>query len=157
MAASLDDRFEVCGIIKPGPGTVSLSRTMKNEVDKLTKNDFLVLSSGSNDINKNDPRSAFRYIVDYMENVRHTNVILIGVPPRFDVEASDCPYLNNIIKHFNSKLRKQPHQMEESRGENFVQYKKNIEKNTQKSIILKTFKKMPSHSKIDILNICFIT
>jgi hypothetical protein len=106
MATSLDDRFEVCGFIKPGSGTVSLSGTMKKEVDKLTKNDFVVISSGSNDINKNDPRSAFRYIVDYMENVRHTNVILIGVPPRFDADASDDPYLNNITKHFNSKLRK---------------------------------------------------
>jgi hypothetical protein len=27
----------------------------------------------------------------------------------------------------------EPHQMEKPRGENFVQYKKNIEKNTQKA------------------------
>jgi hypothetical protein len=79
---------------------------MKKKVDELTKNDFVVISSGSNDIRKKDARSAFRYIVDYMENVRHTNVILIGVPPRCDADASDGPYLNNITKHFNSKLRK---------------------------------------------------
>jgi uncharacterized membrane protein len=50
MSASMDARFEVCGVIKPGSCTDSISGTMSDEVDKLTKNNFLVLSSGDNDI-----------------------------------------------------------------------------------------------------------
>jgi predicted PP-loop superfamily ATPase len=59
MSASLDARFEVCGVIKPGSCTESIRETMKEEVDNLTMNDFLILSSGSTDINRNDSRIAF--------------------------------------------------------------------------------------------------
>jgi hypothetical protein len=101
MSASLDAHFEVCGVVKLGSCT---SGTMTDEVDKLSNNDFVMLCSGSNDISKKNPRLAFRFIVDSIEKVKHTNVILLGLPPRFD--ASDCSYLNNVIKHFNSKLSK---------------------------------------------------
>jgi hypothetical protein len=79
MSASMDACFEVCGVIKPGSCTDSIRRT-SDEVDKLTKNDFLVLSSGANDISKKDTRIAFRNIINYIKNISHTNVILIGVP-----------------------------------------------------------------------------
>jgi hypothetical protein len=104
MSASLDARFEVRGVIKPGSCTESISGTMKEEVDNLTINDFLILSSRSNDISRNDSRLAFRNIVNYIKNVKHTNVILIGTPFRYD--TLDCSHLNNSVKLFNSKLGK---------------------------------------------------
>jgi bacterioferritin-associated ferredoxin len=75
MAATLDVSFEVCGVIEPGSCTESLSEVMKKEVASLTTNDFLIISSGSNDIGRNDSRLAFRNIVNYLKNVEHTNVI----------------------------------------------------------------------------------
>jgi hypothetical protein len=104
MSASMDARFEVCGVVKPGCCTDSISGTVSDEVNRLTKNDFLVLSSGANDISKNDTRIAFRNIVNYIKNTSHTNVILMGVPPRYD--APGCSQLNNSIKLFNNKLDK---------------------------------------------------
>jgi hypothetical protein len=103
MSASLDARFKVCGVIKPGSCTESVSGTMKEEVDNLTTNDFLIISSRWNDISRNDSRLAFRN-VNYIKNVKHTNVILIGAPFRYD--TFDCSYLNNSIKLFNRKLSK---------------------------------------------------
>jgi hypothetical protein len=39
MITSLDTRFDVCGIVKPGSNTESLIETAKSEVGKLTMND----------------------------------------------------------------------------------------------------------------------
>jgi hypothetical protein len=55
-------------------------------------------------INKEDMRIAFRNIINYVKNISHTNVILIGVPYRFDNPG--CSQLNNSIKLFNNKLSK---------------------------------------------------
>jgi hypothetical protein len=104
ISASLDTRFEVCGVIKAGTGTESISGSMKEEVDNLMTNDFLIISSGSNDISRNDSRLAFRNIVIYSKNVKHTIVILIGAYFRYD--TSDCSHLNNSIKLSNNKLSK---------------------------------------------------
>jgi hypothetical protein len=104
MSASMDACFKVCGVIKPGSCTDSISGTMSDEVDKLTKNDFLVLSSGANDINNEDMRIAFRNIINYVKNISRTNVILIGVPYRYDNRG--CSQLNNSIKLFKNKLSK---------------------------------------------------
>jgi hypothetical protein len=68
MSDSLDSRFNVCGIVKPGSCTDSICGSAKEEVDKLNEKDFIILSSGSNDIGKNDSRAAFRNIVNYVSN-----------------------------------------------------------------------------------------
>jgi hypothetical protein len=96
MTASLDARFEVCDVIKPGSCTESVSETRKEEVGNPTTNDFIIISSGSNDISRNDTRLAFRNIANYIKNVKHTNVILICAPFRYD--TINLPHLNNIIK-----------------------------------------------------------
>jgi hypothetical protein len=91
-------------VVKPGSCTESLSGIMKEEVDNLTTNDFLIISSGSNDISRDDSRLAFRNIANYIKNVKHTNVILIGAPFRYD--TIEFSHLNSSIKLFNSKLSK---------------------------------------------------
>jgi hypothetical protein len=76
MSASMDAHFEVCGVVRPGSCMDSISGTMSDEVNKLTKNDFLVLSSGANDISKNDTRIAFRNIVNYIKNINLCKILL---------------------------------------------------------------------------------
>jgi hypothetical protein len=91
-------------VIKPGCGTESISRSVKEELDNLTTNNFLIISTVSNDISGDDSRLAFKNIVNYSKIVKHTNVILIGAPFRYD--TSDCSHLNNSINLFNNKLSK---------------------------------------------------
>jgi hypothetical protein len=67
-----------CGVVKPGSLIESISGIMKEEVCKLTTNDFLIISSGTNDINRNETRTAFRNIAKFIKNVKHANIILIG-------------------------------------------------------------------------------
>ena len=101
MIASLDPRFSVCGIAKPGSNTGSLIQTAKGEVENLTMNDFLIICSGMNDTDMNSSRNAFRNIIDFIKSVNYTNIILISVPNRHDL-----PIVYNNIKTLNSKLLK---------------------------------------------------
>jgi len=41
-----------------------------------------------------------------IKNVNYTNIIIVNVPYRYDVK--DYPYVNSMIKAFNSKLLKLP-------------------------------------------------
>ena len=102
LNASLEARFEVCGVMKPGSNTASLIETAKGNVEKLTMNDFLIICSGTNDIDRNYPTKAFKNITNFIKNVNHTNIILVSVPYKYDVK--EYTYVNSIIKSFNSKL-----------------------------------------------------
>jgi hypothetical protein len=42
MIASLDARFDVCGVVKPGSVTGTLMETAKGDLGKLTMNDILI-------------------------------------------------------------------------------------------------------------------
>lgn len=83
--ASLDARFNVCGVTKPGSVTKSLIETVKEEVESLTMNDFLIICSGANDINRNDSINTLKNIVKFIKNVNHTNIILMRIPYRYDI------------------------------------------------------------------------
>jgi len=78
MIASLDACFEVCGVVKPGLATDSLTKTAKGDVGKLMMNDFLIICSGTNDIDRNYSRNAFKNITNFTKSVNHTNIILIS-------------------------------------------------------------------------------
>jgi hypothetical protein len=45
LITSLDARFDVCDIVKPGSDSGSLTETMKDEIRNFTKNDFLIICS----------------------------------------------------------------------------------------------------------------
>jgi hypothetical protein len=104
LTASLNARFDVCGVVKPGPFTGSLMETLKCEVEKLPKNDFLIIFSRTNDTDRNDSRNAFTNITKFIERVNNINIILTSVPYRHDL--MDFSDVNNKIKSFNSKLLK---------------------------------------------------
>ena len=104
MIASLGARFDVCGVVKPGPVTRTLIETVKGDVGKLTMNDFLIIYSGTKDTDRNYSRNAFKNITTFIKNVNHTNIILVNVPYRYDV--MDYSHGNNTMKTFNSKLLK---------------------------------------------------
>jgi len=53
MIAILDTHFDVYGVVKPGLVTGTLIETVKGDVGKLTMNEFVIICSGTNDIDKN--------------------------------------------------------------------------------------------------------
>jgi hypothetical protein len=104
MIASLDTRFDVCGVVKPGLATGTLMEMAKGDLEKLKMKDFLIVCSGTNDIDRNYSSNAFKNITNFIRSVNHTNVILIWVPYRHDM--TNYSHVNNTIKSFNSKLLK---------------------------------------------------
>jgi hypothetical protein len=104
MIASLDDRFDVQGVVKLGSTTGTLMEMAKGDVDQLTLNDFLIVCSGTNDTDRNYPSTAFNNITNLIKSVNYTNIIVICVPYRHDLE--NYSYVKNKIRLLNSKLYK---------------------------------------------------
>jgi hypothetical protein len=57
-----NDKFEICGIVKPGSGVNSLTKSAKNEVMNLEKRDPMVFWGGANDVSKNNSEIGLRHI-----------------------------------------------------------------------------------------------
>jgi len=106
LIASLDTCFEVCGLVKLGSTTGSLIGTAKEEVEKLTMNDFLIICSGTNDIHRNYSTKALKNITNFIKNVNHTNIILVSVPNRYDVK--EYTYINSTIKSLTVSYSNSP-------------------------------------------------
>jgi hypothetical protein len=74
MIASLDARFDVCGVVKPGLATGTLMEMAKGDLEKLTMNDFLIVCSGMNDIDRNYSSNSKNY-----SSILRISPILSGV------------------------------------------------------------------------------
>jgi hypothetical protein len=73
------------------------------DVNKLTKKDFLIVCSGSNDANSNGLDKVFHVVTSFVRSLNHTNAILVNIPHRHDLVSSN---VNNEIKIFNRKSGK---------------------------------------------------
>jgi hypothetical protein len=60
VISSLDTRFNVCAFLKPGSSSQTLTESAKGDTDKLTKNYFLIVCSGTNDLYKNSSNNALK-------------------------------------------------------------------------------------------------
>jgi hypothetical protein len=65
----LSNNYTVQGFVKPGTCSDILTNTATNVIKNLTKNGFLILWSGANDVAKNNTMKAFRYFVDFVKTV----------------------------------------------------------------------------------------
>jgi len=90
--------------VKSGTCTDILTKTAMNVIKNLTRNNFLILWNGANDVAKNDTMKAFRCLVDFPKHSGHTNVILASVQHRHDLMSSIC--VNEKVRTFNGKLMK---------------------------------------------------
>ena len=96
--------MEVQGIVKPGAGTNILTKLVEKEVRSLTKNDVIVFCGGANDIGRNNSSKALHQITNFIAVNKHTNIILMAAPHRYDFITDSC--VNKDITSFNRKLRK---------------------------------------------------
>ena len=104
VASYLSDNYMAQGLVKPGTCSDILTKTAMNVIKNLTKNHFLILWSGANNVAKNNTMKAFRCLVDLAKNSSHTNVILASVLHRHDLMSSSC--VNEEIRALNQKLMK---------------------------------------------------
>jgi hypothetical protein len=53
IKANLNEGFEVQGFVSPGAGLKTISSTAKNDIQKLSRKDVVVVWGGSKDVGKN--------------------------------------------------------------------------------------------------------
>jgi hypothetical protein len=79
--------FEVSSFVKPDTGLEVISKMGNKEIGKLTRKD-VVVCGGSNDIARNASTEGLRHISNFVENRRHTSIMILNAPHRYDLIAS---------------------------------------------------------------------
>jgi hypothetical protein len=98
------NRFEVSGIVKPGARMEEIVNTVSRGSEKLTKKDIVVVWGGTQDVAKNETEKGLHQIKNMVEHLKQTNLIVMSVPHRYDLEDKSC--VNEEVQRFNRKLRK---------------------------------------------------
>jgi hypothetical protein len=104
LKQNLGDVYEITGFVKPYASVIELVDTVKEEVNRLTKDDVLVFWGGANDVSKNNAVKGFTQEINYLRRNQQANCIVITVPHRFDLDYNSC--VNTEIEVYNRKLTK---------------------------------------------------
>jgi hypothetical protein len=81
-----------------------ITKLAKQEITTLTKKDMIVIWGGANDIARNEANNALTHIINYVESRKHTNVLIVTVPTRFDLISTSC--VNKEVITYNTKVTK---------------------------------------------------
>jgi len=100
----LCDTFRITGWTKPGALAEEILDKPTMDLRSLNKCDVIVISAGANDVYINNSNVALLKITKFIQNNCNTNIILYGVPHRYDLAEYSC--VNRTIQAFNFKLRK---------------------------------------------------
>jgi len=95
---NLGHDFEVHGIVKLGANTEIIVNISTKITGKLTKKDVVVWG-GTWDIGRNEMVKAHHQIINFVKNHNQTNVIMMSVPCRYDLESKSC--VNDEVKVYN--------------------------------------------------------
>jgi hypothetical protein len=76
----------------------------KEEISQLSHEDVIVIYSGSNDYKLNEFSLTLHNIKNFIQTNKHTNIILINVPLRYDLPNSTS--VNSSVSILNRKLKK---------------------------------------------------
>jgi hypothetical protein len=97
--------FKVQGHIKPGASAAAVLKTPTQEIGELTKNATVVEWCDTGDVGRNDTQNGLHHIQSFVERYQNTNVMVINVPNRYDLQVDSC--VKKEVKTFNRKLSKQ--------------------------------------------------
>jgi len=69
-----------------------------------SQKDVVVVWGGTRDVGRNETEIGLHQIRNFVENHKQTNVIVLSVPCRHDLESNSC--VNDEVKVYNRKLKK---------------------------------------------------
>ena len=90
--------------MKPGANLKTIVKLPTESFGKLTKKDVVVVWGGTCDVGKDESEKGLHQIGNFAESMKHSNVIVMTVPYRHDLERNSC--VNHDVKVFNRKLKK---------------------------------------------------
>jgi hypothetical protein len=103
MQHNLDEDFEIQGIVKPGADLAAITHTVDKVTGALTKQDALVVWGGSRDVSRNESLKGLDQTSQFVESNSQTNVVVVNVPHRFDLETKA---FNRTLSKLTNKLSK---------------------------------------------------
>jgi hypothetical protein len=83
----LGDVFTVTGITKPNADIKGITSSLSVSRDNLTKEDIIIVIGGTKDISKNEAKEGLHSIKAFLHRTINTNVIILGAPHRYDLQA----------------------------------------------------------------------
>jgi len=104
LQAELTSKYELFSVVKPGACSNQLVHSIPETVKQLTKEDVLVISYGTNDYGYDNFKSTIMNIKDYISTQSHTNILVLGIPFRYDLQNSIA--VNLEITKINRMLSK---------------------------------------------------
>ena len=104
LQSVLPSDYKVLSVLKPGSGSEVLSESFKETVKHLSMKDIFVISSGTNDYNLDNFKTTFKNIKEYITSIIHTNILVLGLPNRYDRQNNLD--VNSKIHIINKKLSK---------------------------------------------------
>ena len=102
LSNDLDECFSVIGISKPNANTEGIISSLNLLTENFTKNDLVIFYGGNTDISKNESKKGFYSLKTFLQRMINTNVILLGVPHRYDLPSFSC--VNSEVYLFNKRL-----------------------------------------------------
>jgi hypothetical protein len=100
----LGNSFNVFSLVKPNSDLEKITVTAQSDINKLTKNDVVVVCGGSLNIARNDAKNGLRCLTHFVESNNNTNLIILEAPHRFDLATFSC--VNKEVKLFNKRLQR---------------------------------------------------
>jgi hypothetical protein len=104
LTALLRQNFQVTGNVKPGANTSQIVKSPNGESSNATKKNHIVLWTGSNDVSKSNTNEGLNGIEEYEKEYKDTNIIVTGIPQRYDLSPTSC--VNFEVQKFKRKLKK---------------------------------------------------
>jgi len=96
--------YEISGTIMPGSRLQNVTNLTRNEISGLSQSDALIIWAGCNDINRNESMKSLKYLNDFVNQTKNTNIRILTALHRHDLPITSC--INNEVQNFNRKLRK---------------------------------------------------
>ena len=98
LSDNLGHSFNITGYVKLNADSDIIMTTVKSESKNMTKIDVIILCGGTKNIGKNEKNKGLCCISQIIRNKRHTKVIIMGAPHRFDLVSTSC--VNKKVVNF---------------------------------------------------------
>jgi hypothetical protein len=103
LRVNLRKDHAIQGLVYPGAGINMISTSVGADIKQLSKQDVIIVWGGSRDVGKNESKQGINRLQGFIETNKHTNIILMEVPHRYDLMRESC--VNKETQRFNNKLR----------------------------------------------------
>jgi hypothetical protein len=101
---NLADQYSIQGLVKPSADLAAILASGVKDIKGFSKKDMVIVWGGTTDVSRNETEKGLFQIRSFVRQNSHTNVLVMNLPNRLDLEATSC--VNQEIKVFNRKLCK---------------------------------------------------